>query len=447
MILLTCAACLPASGNQSVLSHQVTQPIAVTDIPAQHLKSSDEQPQDLRQPAENANLVAESGLTDSLWRRVRADLRLLSYQHPKITYEMERLLRYPKALDVLLNRAEPYLHYIIGQVEQHDLPRELVLLPAVESGFRPHAYSRNGAVGLWQFMPATARMLGLQQHWWYDGRRDITASTQAAIKYLTRLNTLFKGDWLHTLAAYNAGSGTVSRAIQKAERNNQPTDYWSLDLPAETRDYVPRLIALVKIIHEPSRYDIQLPEFANQPHFAMVEDLQQIDLQIAADLADVSLETLLKLNPALKRGVTHPPSSTQLLLPVNAKMTFQKALVALPDDKRLRWRKHKIRQGETLSHIAHQYKVPISAIRQTNQLSSNLIRADRHLFIPLTQSVSLAKIQNLFKQEVRYHVRKGDSLYAIARKFQVKIADLKRWNKVSRYLHPGQKLTVYINST
>lgn len=383
-----------------------------------------------------------------LWQRIRLDLRFLDYEHPRISHEIQRLQRNPGALNILLSRSEPYLHYIIEQVEHHNLPREIALLPAVESGFRPFAYSRNGAAGLWQFMPATGRMLGLHQHWWYDGRRDVTSSTKAALKYLMSLNKRLDGNWLYALAAYNAGAGTVGRAIRKARKNNQPEDYWSLKLPTETRDYIPRLIALAKVIKDPVKYGVSLPKLANRPYFAVTESRKQIDLQVAADLADVTLQDFLNLNPAFNRGVTHPDSNKRLLVPVNKRLKFNAALAALPDNHRLRWRQHKIRRGETLIKIARQYNVTVNSIRQANKISGSRIRINQNLLIPLSQTTALAQIQRKIpKPKVRYRVRKGDSLYAIARKFQVKIADLKRWNKVNKYLRPGQQLTVYVNPT
>lgn len=409
---------------------------------------SDTEYQQISSPKKPVNLQRQAKEAADLWQRIRLDLRFLDYEHPRISHEIQRLQRNPAALHMLLSRSKPYLHYIIEQVEQNNLPREIALLPAVESGFRPFAYSRNGAAGLWQFMPATGRMLGLEQHWWYDGRRNVTDSTRAALEYLMKLNKRFDGNWLYALAAYNAGSGTVNRAIRKARKNNQPEDYWSLKLPNETREYIPRLIALAKVVNNPQKYAVSLPKLANQPYFVTTETTKQIDLQVAADLADMPLDDFLALNPAFNRGVTHPTSTQKLLLPIGKRMTFNAALAALPNSQLLRWRRYKIRRGDTLIKIARQYNVTVHSIRQANKLSNNRIHVNQNLLIPLSQSTTLAKIQRKIpKPKVRYHVRKGDSLYAIARKFQVKIADLKRWNNVNKYLQPGQKLTVYVNPT
>lgn len=393
-------------------------------------------------------LVESTEQAADLWERIRFNMRLLDYEHPRITHEIERLQRHPAALSILLNRAEPYLYHIVGQVEQQDLPTEIALLPAVESGFIPSAHSPNGAAGLWQFMPATGRMLGLEQHWWYDGRRCVIASTDAALEYLTRLNRGFDGDWLYALAAYNAGSGTVNRAIRRAREEGQPEDYWSLELPRETQNYIPRLIALAKIIYDPAAYSLSLPQLDNAPYFEITESQKPLDLKVAAKLAGVPLTTLRNLNPAFKHGVTHPASSNQLLLPIGKRLAFHESLAALPDTQRLKWRRHKVSRGETLNKIAHRYKLPVSAIRKANNLSGNRIRAKQKLLIPPSQSATIAATQRKkTKPKLRYRVRKGDSLYAIARKFQVEVNDLKRWNKVGKHLYPGQRLTVYVKPT
>lgn len=387
---------------------------------------------------------------EGLWERLRKNFRLWGVSHPRIQAEIKRLQHSPAAFDVLISRAEPYLYHIVEQVEKRDMPAELALLPAVESGFRPFAYSPDGAAGLWQFMPATGGMLGLKQDWWYDGRRDLISATDAALEYLERLNTRLDGDWLHALAAYNAGGGTVRRAIRKAERQGKSTAFWDLDLPGETDRYVPRLLALAEIISDPGRYGLALPSLDNRPYFAQVASGGQIDLKIAADLAQVPVEDLLQLNPGFNRWSTHPQGPHHLLLPVDKAQHFADALAQLPQNERLRWQHHKIISGDVLGKIARRYGVSVKAIMQANQLADHRIRAGKTLLIPLSESVSLASASRklgLPRSRVRYQVRRGDSLYKIARKFQVKVADLQRWNSVGRYIKPGQRLTVFVDPT
>lgn len=383
----------------------------------------------------------------AIWRRLRAGFRLSHLQHPRIDHEIQRLERSPQALRGLLLRAGPYLHYILNEVEAAGLPTELALLPAVESGFRAHAYSPDGAAGLWQFMPATGRMLGLDQDWWHDKRRSVEASTTAALRYLASLNDRFEGDWLHALAAYNAGAGKVGSAIRRASRRNDPTDFWSLDLPGETDRYVPRLLALAAIVAHPDAHAVDLPAIQDAPYFATVDTGGQIDLNVAAQLAGIPVEDLLRLNGGHKRWATRPDGPHQLLLALDKVEQFQQGLAVLPEDQRLRWQRHRIVRGDSLNKIARHYGVTVKAIRQSNKLKSARIRAGKDLLIPLSESVTVASASSnqQARQRLKYRVRKGDSLYTIARRFEVSIRDLKRWNHVGRYIQPGERLTVFID--
>lgn len=387
---------------------------------------------------------------DALWQRLRAGFTLEDYQHPRIQHEIERLLRNKTALRGLLRQTRPYLQYIAAQTQDRGLPMEIALLPAVESGFRPYAFSTNGATGLWQFMPATGKHLGLQRNWWYDGRRDPIAATDAALTYLARLSKRFDGDWLHGLAAYNAGGGTVSKAIRKNRKIGKPLDYWSLDLPAETDAYVPRLLALCTIIKDPQRFGIELPPMADRPYFTVLETGDQLDLSVAARLAGISLDELLQLNPAFNRGATPPDGPHRLLLPIEAAKTFQTALAGLPAEKRLRRIHYRVKSGDSLSTIAAHHKLPLKAVKTANNLKKNLIRVGQDLVIPLsaTEAVPLSNYAKLPTSSLRYRVRRGDSLYTIAHRYAVSIGDLRRWNRLEgNLLRPGQRLTLYIDPT
>ncbi len=383
-----------------------------------------------------------------VWGRLRARFAFTAIEHPRVDKELRRLRRHPRSLEGMLRQARTYLPLITEHVEKRGLPGEIALLPAVESGFNPYAYSPNGAVGLWQFMPATANMLGLKRDRWYDGRRDLVPSTRAALQYLGRLRGRLDDNWLHALAAYNCGIGTVKRAVNKANRKGRSASYWDLDLPAETDAYIPRLIALAKVIDNPARYGIRLPDLDEKPAYRSVRVKGSLDLEVAARLAQVPLERLLVLNPAYLRGVTPPGRASRLLLPEDQSDAFATALAALPKDQWLRWTEHRIARGDTLGHIARRYKVSISAIREANGLRNNRIRAGRMLRIPLSGKASDARrnIATGPRRKVHYRVRKGDSLYTIARRFSVSIKALRRWNRVGRYIRPGQKLTVYLNA-
>lgn len=382
----------------------------------------------------------------SVWERLRNGFGLRHIAHPRIEHEIKRLTRSPMAFDSLMRRAEPYLHHILNEIEAAGLPTELALLPAVESGFRPHAYSPDGAVGLWQFMPATGRMMGLGQDWWFDERRTVRASTTAAIAFLERLNNRFEGDWLHALAAYNAGPAKVGGSIRRARKRAEATDFWALDLPGETDRYVPRLLALARVIDDPDSYGVTLPYLPDKAYFRVANAAGPIDLNIAAQLAEMPVEALIGLNAGHRRWATKPEGPHELLLPVDKADAFEVAVAGLPTDKRLRWQRHKVRSGESLNGIARDYGVSSDAIRKVNRMRSSRLAAGRDLLIPLSEQITpaLAAASQLTRQRLRYRVRKGDSLYTIARRFQVSIRDLKRWNQVGRYIRPGERLTVFV---
>jgi len=293
-------------------------------------------------------------------------------------------------------------------------------------------------------MPATGRYFGLKQDWWYDARRDPIASTQAALDYLQKLHDRFDDDWLLAMAAYNAGGGTVARAIDANLAKGKPTDFWSLKLPAETRQYVPRILALSRIIADPQRYDIALPKIDNDPRFTKVEIGEQLDLKVAAKLAGMPAEELIRLNAGFNRWATHPEGPHYILLPVDKVEGFLENLSRLPPDERLRWTRYRIRPGDTLSGIARKHGVTVSALMQANHLRDHRIRAGKDLIIPLSASPTLAiDTSPVASRRMKYRVRKGDSLYRIARRFGVRIQDLKKWNRLaSNNLRPGQTLTV-----
>jgi membrane-bound lytic murein transglycosylase D len=262
------------------------------------------------------------------------------------------------------------------------MPAELALLPVVESAFDPFATSPAGAAGIWQFMPETADHVGLDMDWWYDGRRDIVASTEAALAYLGDLHERFDGDWLLALAAYNAGSARVQRAIARNRAAGEPADYWHLPLPAETRAYVPRLIALKTIIARPHDYGVSLPELPDAAHFSVVEIDGQIDLRVAARLAGTSLDGLRRLNPGYDRQITAPHGTHTLLIPTATAQLFRERIARLPAERRIESIRYRIRPGDNLSTLALVYNTTVKALRRTNRLRDNRIVAGELLIVP-----------------------------------------------------------------
>jgi membrane-bound lytic murein transglycosylase D len=361
-----------------------------------------------------------------------------------------------------MTRAEPFIHYILEEAEKRNMPTELVLLPIVESAYQPFAYSHGRAAGIWQFIPSTGRLYGLDQNWWYDGRRDIYASTQAALNYLQNLNKLFDGDWTLALAAYNSGSGTVQRAIRKNKKKGKPTDFWHLKLPKETRAYVPKLMALKELVESPELYGISLRCIPDAPGFVSVDTESQIDIALAAELAELDVDTLYEYNPAFNRWATSPDGPHRLLLPYENAEIFKANLALLPDDQRVQWKRHKIKSGETLSHIAVKYNTTVTELRKINSIRGNNIRAGQHLLIPvasrsqssytLSSSQRKKAIQSTKKgnkARVNHYVQSGESFWTISRKYDVNMHSLAKWNSMAIRdpLRKGQKLVVWTNNT
>ena len=393
---------------------------------------------------------------NDLWDRIRLGFRL-DYSHPRIKGDLKWYREHQAYLDRVVDRATPYLHYIVSEAEKRGIPTEIALLPIVESAFQPFAYSHGRAAGIWQFIPGTGKMYGLKQNWWYDGRRDIYASTDAAFRYLSSLHKQFNNDWLLALAAYNSGGGTVRKSIRKNKRKNKPTDFWSLHLPRETRGYVPKLLAISSIVADPAKYNIKLKSIPDTAYLKKVNFKGQIDLALAAELAGISQNDIYRYNPAFNRWATDPNGPNFLLVPIEKADQFTEKLANLPPKKRTRWKKHRIRKGETLGQIARRYQTTPSVIRQVNKFRGNNIRAGRDLIIPVavkqfstyTQTAGYRKksIQNTKRKgtKVTYRVKTGDSFWAISRKYGVSVRQLAKWNSMAPRdpLKRGQRLTIW----
>ena len=334
-----------------------------------------------------------------LWQRLRQGFGLpASLNQPKVQVYLTWYQQH-SYLQRIRSRAEPFLHFILEEVERREMPTELALLPAVESAFRPSAYSRNGAAGLWQFTPETGRLYDLKQNWWYDGRLDVYASTHAALSYLTYLNRYFKGDWLLTLAAYNAGPNRVLKAITQNRRQGKPICFWALRLPKETQNYVPKLLALKALVETPQKVGITLPPIAYKPVIANFEMDTQFDLGLAAMLAGVEIQEISRLNPGLKRWASDPEGPHRLFVPVDSLMEFKRRLAQLPADQRLTWLRHNIKRGDTLSSIASRYQTTVTFLQQANKLQTHRITADSYLLVP--QATNLQNGYTPFKSDQR----------------------------------------------
>lgn len=323
--------------------------------------------------------------SNDLWDRIRAGFAMEKLDGPRVERRERWFVDNPEYMARMLGRAKLYLYYIVEEVDKRGIPLEIALLPAIESAFKPHAYSRARASGLWQFIPATGKHYGLKINWWYDGRRDIKASTGAALDYLEKLYSDFDGDWHLALAAYNAGENRVARAIRYNQRKGRLAQYSDLTtLRWETRNYVPKLMAMVNIVSDPMRYGVNLEPIPNRPYFTKVDTGSQIDLAVVAGLADMNIDDIARMNPGFNRWATDPDGPHQLLVPIDKKEALMDGLDKLSDKDRIQWRRHTVRRGETLSEIGRRYGVSVNALRRTNRLRSTLIRAGQHLLIPIS---------------------------------------------------------------
>ena len=404
------------------------------------------------------NFTTEQASYDDLWQYLGKHFTLpTDGSDERIQNELAWFAAHGEYLNRVAGRARPYLYYIVQQVQDHKMPLDIALLPVVESAFDPFAYSYGRASGLWQFVPATGHIYDLKQDWWYDGRRDVAASTKAALGYLQALHDEFGGDWLLALAAYNSGPGTVERAIAHNAKHGLLTDFWHLDLPAETRAYVPRLIAICQLVADPKHMGVDLSPIPNQPYLAEADAGGQIDLATAAKLAGITTEQMYLLNPGYNRWATDPDAPYTLFVPLDRKDDFLQALASLPPHDRVQWASHKVAKGDTLGGIAKEYHTTLDVVRELNGMRGNMLHLNQVLVVPVARQTladatlhAEARVKGMTDLHlpggrIVHKVRDGESLWAIAKHFHVSVSDIRRWNKLSasHLLHKGDRLVIW----
>ena len=448
----------------------------------------------------------EIELTVDLWERMRIGFKLNTTDLPSVVDDQrEWYLSNPSYLKTVFNRSKPFLYHVVEELEKANLPLELALLPVVESTYDPLAYSSSHAAGLWQFIPSTGRQYGLIRNRWYEGRRDVIRSTSAAVGYLSYLHQRFNKDWLLALAAYNAGEGSVSKAIQRNKKLGLPTDFWNLKLPKETRNYVPQLLALSALAKDPQQFSVKLPEIPNEKYFEIIEISNQIALSLVLDISGTDRSLFTQLNAAYRRSITPPEGNYFLLLPKENSGKLRHFIETSNPSTWIPHSEYMVVSGDTLSHIAVRFDSPVAAIRKRNGLSTDRLQIGQILLIPhsegdvvtMTQvkrydainhlvslGDSLSSLALQYKTSIKsirnqnsltsntikigqtleilvpspstisakirklsYKVRRGDSLYLIGKKFSVSVSDIKKWNNIDekKYLQPGQRLTLFIN--
>lgn len=331
----------------------------------------------------------------NLWERVRAGFKLdLSLDNDRIAAQRNWYAQHQAHLDRVALRASRYLYHTVTEAEQRGVPTELALLPVIESAYDPFAFSRARAAGMWQFIPGTGKIFGLKQNWWFDGRRDVLESTRAAYDFLSQLQTRF-GSWELALAAYNAGPGAVQRAINRNIAEGLPTDFWSLRLPSETMSYVPRFLAMAQLIKSPESFGVTLRPVLDQPYFRVVGTNGQIDLSAAASLAGVSLKELYQLNPGFSRWATDPEGPHRLLIPASLPADFEQQIAALPAPEQVTTERYTVKKGDTLFKLAKRFGLTPADLKRMNSLKGNTLKNGSTLVVSRarTGNAEFAKLE------------------------------------------------------
>jgi len=386
---------------------------------------------------------AEAGQGD-VWQRIRSGFRIedAAQPNPLVSVHESWFAARPESVNRLAERARPYLYHIVEEVQRRDMPMEIALLPMIESAFVPTALSRSAASGIWQFIPSTGSHYGLRQDNWYDGRRDFTAATSAALDYLGKLYLDF-GDWQLALAAYNCGEGCIARAIQKNVQQGLPTDYASLSLPNETRHYVPKLLAIRNLILDPAQYGIDIDALPNQPYFNQVTVHASMDLHSAARLADMSSDEFMALNAAFPRKLIRSDTPVNLLVPVDKADTFQRNLESGNWDS---WQPYTAQKGERPESIAKRFGISVDRLLEHNPIPLKRGKLQRALTILVPVNRRGNATDTHAAGAIQHVVQRGDTLFSVARRYGLTVAQLSAANtELDTRLKPGQTLRLTSN--
>ena len=389
-----------------------------------------------------------------LWTSISDELKMGIPENTRIREQKLKYLSNKSYLHDVTLRAEPYMYWIAGQVKKRNMPMELVLLPIVESAFDPHATSGRNAAGIWQIIPSTGRNYGLKQTRSYDARRDVVASTTAALDMMQRLNRMFDGDWLLTVAAYNSGEGRVLKAMKANKARGKPTDFWSLSLPQETKIYVPKMLALSDILKNSKQYGVSLPSSDESRALARVRLSSPVEVGQLADMAGISVSKLKTFNAGVKGSTLGASGPQYVMVPQKHADQLRESLASgeiaavqptlVADNTPLSSRSYKVRSGDTLSGIASRLGVTAKDLQQWNSLRGANLKVGQNLTVGAgTSAQRLASNAD----SITYRVRKGDSLSSIAKRHGVNIQDVMRWNSDTANLRPGDQLTLFVNNS
>jgi membrane-bound lytic murein transglycosylase D len=395
--------------------------------------------------------IDRADLPKDLWSRIRNGFAIPDLKSRLVTQKTRQYAARPEYLQRVFERSKLYLYHIVEEIEKRDLPTELALLPMVESSFNPMAYSRAHASGIWQFIPGTGKRFELEQNTWYDGRRDIVDSTTAALDYLTKLHGMYR-DWHLALASYNWGENAVRRAVAKNKAARKKTDYSSLRMPKETRHYIPKLQALENIIANPAAYGVDLDAIPNEPYFAVVTEIPDIDVHVAARLAEMPVQAFIALNPGFSRPLIRSSAARRIILPADRVVAFYDNLDQLEESELVSWQVYQPERGENLKDIAERFDMTLAELRRVNGIPHNSSRIPKEVVVPMNDEAkaTLAQLPLMYAPPLPQYgparavhvVKKGDTLSSIAAKYRVSVARLKAGNRVGRYLQVGQKIYI-----
>ncbi len=401
------------------------------------------------------NVPVMAALPDeNVWQRVRSGFAMKELNSPLVKHHEKWYASHPDYVLRMSERAQHYLYYIEQEVERRGMPSEIALLPVIESAFNPGANSVARASGIWQFIPSTGKHFGMEQNWWFDGRRDVVSATNGALDYLQKLHDQF-GDWELALAAYNCGENCIARAQAKNLKHHKPIDFAHLSIPRETRNYVPKLLAVKNIVSDPARYGLVLQDIPNRPYFAAVSTSKPMDVKLAAELADISMDEFLALNPGHNRPVILKDDGEVLLLPVDKVDTFRSNLEK-NSQRLVSWRAYKTTKGEKFTEVASRCNISLEQLRTANGLSRYADQSNgQTLLVPANETEASEEFSpfNMHASAVQemsgfsYAVHKGDTISTIARRFHVGQSGLISMNHGSKRLHIGQRFTILPGSS
>ena len=392
--------------------------------------------------------------------------------NPSVQAQISWIRQHPYYLQQLAQKAQPYVYYVAQQVAARDMPAELALMPMIESAYDPFRYSKVGATGMWGLMPGTASGLGVRINWWYDGRRDILASTRAALDYLSYLHGHLH-QWDLVIPAYDSGAGLIDKAVRLNRRQHLSTDLWALNLPIETKAYLPKLLAIAAVIRRPQHYGVSLPSLPDIPQFTAFTITKPFDLRTLAHFAGISVQQLRALNPGFRRWASEPGVNYNCLVPRSAAAQFVAHILAHPHAAGVSWQRHVVVAGDSLSQIANHYHTKQAVVQQINHLPSGaILRLGQVLMIPensqttpqLPHGVLAAASRHHYQharhaairsslgedvlpgpQQITYTVQAHDSLARIAHHYHVRTTEIRFWNRLSHHhkVHPGEVLVLW----